>query len=88
MDYAMIGKIQKAKQYAEEREERIEFNKFAVTFKGENSDHQIHFEDGKFNCNCNFFHSHGVCSHTMALERILGKMIKVTSPERPEVSAE
>ena len=75
MDSGMIGKIHKAKQYAEERD-RIEFTQFSVTFRGENNDHEITFDNGKWNCECSFFASHGVCSHTMALEKILDGMIE------------
>jgi hypothetical protein len=74
MDNAMISKIEKAKRYAEQPE-RIEFMSFQVIFKGENSTHEIAYQTGKWSCTCSFFHSRGVCSHTMALERILGKMI-------------
>jgi hypothetical protein len=74
MDSGMIGKILKAKQYAQERE-RIEFTHFAVTLHGENNDHQVSYDQGQWNCECSYFHSHGVCSHTMALERVLEGMI-------------
>jgi hypothetical protein len=75
MDSGMIGKIHKAKRYAQERD-RIEFTQFSVTFCGENSDHQITYDSGKWDCECRFFASHGVCSHTMALEKILEGMIE------------
>jgi hypothetical protein len=74
MDSGMIGKILKAKRYAQERE-RIEFTQFSVVFHGENNDHKITYQTGDWNCTCDFFASHGVCSHTMALERVLGEMI-------------
>lgn len=74
MDYGMIGKIEKAKRYAEERD-RIHFNQFSVTFNGENSPHTVHFENDTWECDCDFFASRGVCSHTMALERILEGMV-------------
>jgi len=74
MDSGMIGKILKAKQYAQERD-RIEITQFSVIFHGENNDHQVTYNDGKWTCQCNFFASHNVCSHTMALERILGEML-------------
>ena len=38
MDYGLIGKIEKAKRYAEERD-RIHFNDFTVTMTGENNSH-------------------------------------------------
>ena len=36
MDYGLIGKIEKSKRYAEERD-RIAFAEFKVTFKGDNN---------------------------------------------------
>ncbi len=74
MDYGMIGKIQKAKRYAEERD-RIHFHSFSVTLEGENNPHTVTFDDGKWDCDCDFFRTRGRCSHTMALEIILEKMI-------------
>ena len=38
MDYGMIGKIDKAKRYAEERD-RFQFNSFSVTVDGANNPH-------------------------------------------------
>jgi len=75
MDYGMIGKIEKAKRYAEERE-RITIEHFRATFDGENNPHMVEFVDGQWHCDCNFFLSRGVCSHTMALERILEGMLR------------
>lgn len=74
MDYGMIGKIQKAKRYAAERD-RIHFNSFNVTLEGENNPHTVSYLEGKWNCDCDFFQSRGRCSHTMALEIILEKMV-------------
>lgn len=77
MDYGMIGKIEKAKHYAEERE-RIVFDNFHVTFEGENNPHIVEFIDGVWRCDCDFFLTRGLCSHTMALERILEGMLPIT----------
>jgi hypothetical protein len=74
MDYGMIGKIEKAKRYAEERT-RIHFDSFTVTFDGENSQHTIHYDAHGWKCDCHFFQSRKVCSHTMALERVLKGMV-------------
>ncbi len=74
MDYGMIGKIEKAKRYAEDRK-RFRFNKFDVTFHGDNNDHLVSFENGKFRCDCEFFLTHKRCGHTMALEILLKDMI-------------
>ncbi len=70
MDSGMIGKIQKSKKYAAERE-RIKINSLSVTFQGENNSHRVSFQDGKWHCDCDFFQTRDRCSHTMALERIL-----------------
>jgi hypothetical protein len=74
MDYGMIGKIEKAKRYAEQRD-RVRFMSFSVTFQGENDAHTVTYENNQWDCDCSFFKSRGVCSHTMAMERILADMI-------------
>ncbi|MEN6300365.1 MAG: SWIM zinc finger family protein [Anaerolineaceae bacterium] len=77
MDYGMIGKIEKAKRYANQRD-RIQFESLRVTFTGENNPHLVHFENGEWQCDCDFFQSRGRCSHTMALEIILEGMLPET----------
>ena len=74
MDYGLIGKIEKAKRYAEERN-RIQFNEFTVTLTGENNNHTVHYVDGHWKCDCDFFQTRQRCSHTMALEIVLEKMV-------------
>lgn len=70
MDDAMIGKIQKAKRYAEERD-RIRIEELRATFDGDNNPHVVTLVDGQWECDCDFFETRSVCSHTMALEQIL-----------------
>ncbi len=74
MQSSLIGKIEKAKRYAQETE-RITFAELSVKFRGENDDYLISYRDEKWHCSCNFFSNWGRCSHTMALERILGNML-------------
>jgi len=74
MDYGMIGKREKARRYAQERE-RVHFKSFKVTMDGENNPHEVSFDNGKWACDCSFFGTRGVCSHTMALEILLENMI-------------
>ena len=74
MDSGMIGKIEKAKRYAEERD-RVEFKTFSVTFDGANNPHTVHFKNGDWQCDCSYFQSRGWCSHTRALEIILNGML-------------
>ena len=74
MQSSLIGKIEKAKRYAEEKD-RITFTGLSVEFRGENDSHTTELKDGQWHCSCNFFPSWGRCSHTMALEKILGEML-------------
>ncbi len=82
MDSGMIGKIQKAKRYAEELE-RVRFDEFKVTFEGDHGTHFVSYSDGRWSCDCRFFASRGVCSHTMALERILGATVPLAQGAEP-----
>jgi len=74
MDYGMIGKRDKARRYAQERN-RIHFHHFKVTMDGENNPHHISYENGNWQCDCDFFRTRSVCSHTMALEIVLENML-------------
>ena len=74
MQSSLIGKIEKAKRYAQEKD-RVTFSELSVKFRGENDNYNISYHDGKWHCSCHFFSSWGTCSHTMALERILGSML-------------
>ncbi len=74
MNSGFIGKIDKAKKYAEEKE-RVHINSFHATFEGNHSTYQVKFESGKWHCECLFFYTRGVCSHTMALQRILDDVL-------------
>jgi hypothetical protein len=80
MDYGMIGKIDKAKRYAEERD-RIRVDQLTVTFEGKNNPHTVVFMNGAWQCDCSFFQTRGRCSHTIALEIILEDMLPEPSPE-------
>ena len=74
MDYALIGKIEKAKIYSEEKG-RINFDSFAVNINGDNNPHHVEFKEGDWQCDCDFFSNRGYCSHTMAMERVLTDML-------------
>ena len=78
MDSGMIGKIEKAKRYAQERE-RFHFETLTVLVDGANNSHRISFADGKWHCDCDYFHGHGVCTHSMALEVLLKGMLPVSA---------
>ena len=74
MQSSLIGKIEKAKRYAQETE-RVTFSELSVKFRGENDTYTTEYKDGKWHCSCNFFSTWGTCSHTMALEKILDNML-------------
>jgi len=77
MDYSMISKIEKAKIYAEERD-RIRFEMMRVEIQGDNNaPHLVEYDHGTWSCDCGFFGSRGVCSHTMAMERLLMNMVEI-----------
>ena len=75
MDYGMIGKIEKARRYAEEPE-RITFKAFNAHFRGSNSDYAISLGDAGWSCTCAGFHSLHICPHVMALEKLFRPMLK------------
>lgn len=74
MQSSLIGKIEKAKRYAQETD-RVIFSELSVGFRGENDNYTTRYKDGQWHCSCHFFSEWGRCSHTMALERILGNML-------------
>jgi hypothetical protein len=74
MQSSLIGKIEKAKRYAQERD-RIRFSSLRVDFRGENDSHNVWLEDEHWHCSCDFFAGWGFCCHTMALERVLEGML-------------
>lgn len=74
MNSSLIGKIEKAKRYAQERG-RMHVRGLKVDFDGENDSHEVSLEQEAWRCSCDFFAGWGACAHTMALERILEGML-------------
>ena len=74
MNSSVIGKIEKAKRYARERD-RMRFSTLSVHFRGENDEHDVSFAGEKWHCTCEFFAGHGTCAHSMALEHVLEGML-------------
>jgi hypothetical protein len=79
MDSAMIAKISKAREYAQQPE-RISFKSFEVEFQGKHQSYKVAYTNGIWQCECDFFEQRGVCSHTMAMERLLGVMLSAPEP--------
>ena len=73
-DSSMIGKVEKAHRYAEEKD-RFEFLTFTVRVRGDNGDYLVTYDHGQWRCNSEYFEKHGCDSHTMAVERLLEGML-------------
>lgn len=82
MQSSLIGKIEKAKRYAQETD-RITFSEFSVNFRGEHNTYTTSLKDGKWNCTCSFFGAWKICSHTMAMEKVLGGMLPTEALSTP-----
>ena len=74
MHSSLIGKIEKAHRYAQEKE-RITFSDFVIRFRGEHNTYDVSYREGRWHCSCSFFPKWGLCSHTMALQNILAQML-------------
>ncbi len=86
MNSSLIGKIEKARRYAEERE-RVQFSEFTASVAGDNDTYLVQYRDGGWHCTCNYFLGRGLCCHTMALEKILEGMMSAGSSSREAVPA-
>ena len=78
MDSGMIGKIQKAKRYAEQERERFTIESLVISVDGTNNTHTVSIKDGKLLCTCDFYQTREYCSHTMAIEEIMKGMAPIT----------
>lgn len=86
MQSSLIGKIEKAKRYAQETD-RITFSDFSVKFRGDHNTYTTSLKDGKWQCTCTFFSTWKICSHTMAMEKILDKMLPEEARSNPYIMA-
>src|SRR6185503_13666063 len=78
----LIGKIEKARRYAQEPE-RIALDDLKARFRGGNNDHTITLSDNHWSCDCSFFRMWQTCAHVMAFQRIFDPML---SPEAREAA--
>ena len=74
MNSSFIGKIDKARRYAEEKE-RVSITTFKASFLGIHDTYEVTFDAGNWDCQCHFFLNRQTCSHTMALQRILAEVL-------------
>jgi len=74
MRSSLIGKIEKAKRYAQEPG-RVTLSSFTADFHGDNANHEMSYAEGKWQCSCYFFSQWGICSHSMALQQMLAGVL-------------
>ena len=78
MHSSVIGKIEKANRYARELD-RITFDRFSVTFRGDNDTHVVTLDADRWQCTCHYFESWKTCAHVLALQKIMGQMLPETA---------
>jgi hypothetical protein len=76
MNSSMIGKIEKAHRYANEPE-RVRFQALESTISGDNDVYHVKLTSQGWECSCHTFQSHllETCSHVMAMQLMLGRML-------------
>ena len=87
MQSSLIGKIQKANLYAREPD-RVTFTEISTTFRGENDTHIVAFHENQWSCDCHFFPANGICSHVMAIQKLLGSMLPAEARYWPHTEFE
>lgn len=70
----LIGKIEKARYYAQEPE-RFAINGLTATFRGGNNDHTLTLASDHWKCDCSAFHLHHICAHVMGMQRLMEVML-------------
>jgi hypothetical protein len=78
MNSSLIGKIEKAQRY-EHEPERVTITQLQADFRGEHDVYHLSLDGAHWKCSCSFYHGYGTCSHVMALQRILSKMLSMES---------
>jgi hypothetical protein len=81
---SLIGKIDKARRYSQEPE-RVRFQEFTASFQGDNDRYEVSWGQEGWHCSCDYFAHNELCCHTMALERMLARMMP-SARRQPQVS--
>ena len=74
MRSSLIGKIEKAKLYAQEPD-RVTLSSFTAQFRGENDNYKVSYMEGAWRCSCHFFSQWEICSHIMAIQQVMAPML-------------
>jgi hypothetical protein len=81
MHSSVIGKIEKARRYARERD-RITIERLSLTIRGDNDAHRVDLDADGWQCNCHYFETFRACAHVLAIQEIMGVML----PEEAQTS--
>jgi membrane protein implicated in regulation of membrane protease activity len=77
MHSSLIGKIEKARRYAQQPE-RVRIQAMDLIFHGEHDTYHVTLEGETWRCSCHFFDGFGTCAHVMGVQRMFEVML---SPE-------
>lgn len=76
MHSSLVGKVEKAKRYAQEPDP-VALSEFSADFRGEHDNYAVTYKSNKWHCTCQFFSQWETCSHTMALQRLFSGVLPV-----------
>ena len=76
MHSSLIGKVEKAKRYAQEPD-RVTLSEFSADFRGEHDSYTVAYKENKWHCTCRFFSQWETCSHIMALQQLFSEVLPV-----------
>ncbi len=79
MNSELAVKIEKGIRYSSDPD-RFEFTHVKVNVRGAHHVHPVEYDQGKWKCNCEFFITHQQCSHTIAVEKLLGRTLPGAIP--------
>ena len=75
MNDSFMRKVEKAKDYALQKE-RARLANCTVQFQGDNGDHTISYDAGRWDCDCDYLIGRDTCVHIMALQLMLADMVE------------
>ena len=77
MHCGLSDQVHEVHQHAQQPE-HIRLVRLEVTIHGENDDHCVIYDHGRWTCACHLFAGWGSCAHTMAVEQLLGPLMMQT----------
>lgn len=80
---SIASRIIKARQYAQERDQRIRVHSIELELHGEHANHLVTYNNGAWTCDCEEALLRGVCAHIMAMEEILGEAVETAVLQTP-----